>query len=279
MEFGISLHSVIPVRLEPLHTAEMVTQVLFGELYRVVAKENNWLRVQLLYDNYEGWIHTLQNQFITEQEFLRLAGSETLVTRDLVQILTHESNGTMIPIVLGSSLPGCKGGRFCIGQDEFHIDGSVSDQSACDQLASDQSLAKEVQGREEASKTRRHLVNDALLYLNAPYVWGGRTPFGIDCSGFVQMVYKMKKIKLLRDASQQASQGEVISLLGEAEPGDLAFFDDAEGKITHVGLLIDRSHIIHCSGKVRIDVLDHEGIYNEAVQKYTHKLRLIRRIV
>jgi cell wall-associated NlpC family hydrolase len=122
-------------------------------------------------------------------------------------------------------------------------------------------------------------VNDALLYLNAPYVWGGRTPFGIDCSGFVQMVYKMKKIKLLRDASQQASQGEVISLLGEAEPGDLAFFDDAEGKITHVGLLIDRSHIIHCSGKVRIDVLDHEGIYNEAVQKYTHKLRLIRRIV
>jgi len=288
MEFGISLHSVIPVRLKPLHTAELVTQILFGELYRVVARENNWLRIQLLYDNYEGWIHPLQHQFIAEEEFLRLAGSETLVTRNLIQFLTLESKGTMIPVLLGSSLPGYKGGRFSIGQDKFHMDGSeldqstcdqfAADQSTCDQLPSDQSLDERVQGREERSKTIRPLVDNAMLYLHAPYLWGGRTPFGIDCSGFVQMVFKLNNIKLLRDATQQASQGEVISLLGEAEPGDLAFFDDEEGKITHVGLLLDRARIIHCSGKVRIDTLDHQGIYNEEVQKYTHKLRLIKRI-
>ena len=115
--------------------------------------------------------------------------------------------------------------------------------------------------------------------MNAPYLWGGRTPFGIDCSGFVQMVYKLQGMKLLRDASQQATLGEVVSLIDEAESGDLAFFDDAEGNIIHVGMLIDRQRIIHCSGKVKINNLDHEGIYDANLQKYTHKLRLIKRII
>jgi len=269
MEFGICLQSVVAVRMEPSHTTEMVSQVLFGELYRIVEKEGNWIRAQLLYDNYEGWIHLLQSYSITEQEFLRLAGTETAVTIDLVQLMSHENRQTMIPVVMGSSLPGFRDGRMKIGQEDFQFDGSIVNHT----------LSEEPAGREEIRMIRQQLVNDARLYLNAPYLWGGRTPFGIDCSGFVQMVYKLKKIKLLRDAAQQATQGEVISLLAEAEPGDLAFFDNEEGKITHVGMLTDRSHIIHCSGKVRTDALDHQGIFNDEVQKYTHKLRLIKRIV
>ncbi|HSN50385.1 MAG TPA: C40 family peptidase, partial [Bacteroidales bacterium] len=120
---------------------------------------------------------------------------------------------------------------------------------------------------------------DAMLYLNAPYQWGGRSPFGIDCSGFTQMVYKLKRIKLMRDASQQANHGEPLSFITESEPGDLVFFDNEEGVISHVGMMIDKQRIIHASGSVRIDKIDHEGIYNEAEKKYTHKLRIIKRMV
>ncbi|MEI7500721.1 MAG: C40 family peptidase [Bacteroidota bacterium] len=268
MEFGICLNTVIPVRRDPSHVSEMTTQVLFGELYRILGKENNWFRIQLIYDNYEGWIHHLQSQLIAENEFLRLADSETPVTIDLVQHITNETRLATIPIVMGSSLPGFKDQRFRVDQEVYFYEGSTSDSTSPGQGSAPNDILK----------ARQQIIDNAMLYLDAPYMWGGRTPFGIDCSGFIQMVYKLNKIKLLRDAVQQSAQGEVISLLAEAEPGDIAFFDDEEGKITHSGLLIDRSSIIHCSGKVRIDSLDHQGIYNHELQNYTHKLRLIKRI-
>jgi hypothetical protein len=247
----------------------MVTQVLFGELYRVVEKADEWLLIQLVYDNYEGWIHELQSQAIEESEFLRLADAETPVTMDLVQLISREPSRTMIPIVMGSSLPGLTDQQIQINQDLFIFDGLVSGPCEIETAIIPEKMLR----------LRQQICDDAMLYLNAPYLWGGRTPFGIDCSGFVQMVYKLKKIKLLRDANQQVTQGEVISLLDEAEPGDLVFFDDDEGKITHVGLLLDRTRLIHCSGKVRIDAIDHQGIYNHDIQQYTHRLRLIRRIL
>ncbi len=269
MESGICIHSAVPVRREPAHTSEMVTQILFGELYRIVDKENNWLRIHLMYDDYEGWIHLLQSHSVSEPEFIRLAGSETAVTIDLVHPLLHETRHSTFPIVVGSSLPGLAEQRFQIDREIFFFNGKTSCTSQPAQT--DNSL--------NLQKIRQEIMNDAMIFINAPYLWGGRTPFGIDCSGFTQLVYKLQKIKLLRDAVQQSTQGEVISLLAEAEPGDLAFFDDEEGKITHVGLIIDGSKIIHCSGKVRIDALDHQGIYDQELQKYTHKLRLIKRIL
>ena len=117
------------------------------------------------------------------------------------------------------------------------------------------------------------------MYLNAPYLWGGRSPFGIDCSGFTQMVFKLCGIKLLRDAYQQAEQGYLINLLDEAHAGDLVFFDNEEGRITHTGILLPNNRIIHASGKVRIDTLDHHGIYNSETRRYSHKLRLIKRYI
>ena len=128
-------------------------------------------------------------------------------------------------------------------------------------------------------KSKDCILNTAYMYLNAPYLWGGKTPFGIDCSGFTQMVYKLNGYKLMRDASQQALQGESLSFIEESEPGDLAFFDNEEGNIIHVGIIMDNNYIIHASGKVRIDRLDHLGIFNAETNKHTHKLRVIKKII
>jgi cell wall-associated NlpC family hydrolase len=128
-------------------------------------------------------------------------------------------------------------------------------------------------------KPKDNLVKTAYQYLNSPYLWGGKTPFGIDCSGFTQMVYKLNGYKLLRDASQQSTQGEVLSFIEESEPGDLAFFDNEEGKIIHVGIMLENNYIIHASGKVRIDRLDHLGIYNAEINRHTHRLRVIKKII
>ena len=116
------------------------------------------------------------------------------------------------------------------------------------------------------------------MYLNAPYLWGGKTPFGIDCSGFTQMVYRLNGFKLMRDAYEQATQGNALSFIEESSPGDLAFFDNKEGNITHVGIIMENNHIIHAHGKVRIDRLDQTGIYNVDLRTHSHKLRVIKSI-
>jgi len=123
------------------------------------------------------------------------------------------------------------------------------------------------------------LAKTAYLFLNAPYLWGGRNLLGIDCSGFTQIVYKINGIPLDRDASQQALQGQTLSFIEESEAGDLAFFDDTEGNITHVGLLLEDHHIIHASGCVRIDRIDQSGIFNSETQSHTHKLRFIKKMI
>jgi cell wall-associated NlpC family hydrolase len=126
---------------------------------------------------------------------------------------------------------------------------------------------------------RESIIDYALKFFNAPYLWGGRTPYGIDCSGLTQIVYKLNGIKLPRDASQQVLTGDTLSFVEEALPGDLAFFGDEEGLITHVGIIWKHHKIIHASGRVRIDNVDHQGIYNEELKRYTHSLRTIKRII
>ena len=148
---------------------------------------------------------------------------------------------------------------FYIGEEKYVFEGQISNNNE--------------------TPNRKVILENAMMYLNSPYLWGGRSPFGIDCSGFVQMVFKAVGVKLLRDASQQATQGETISFLSEAQQGDIVFFDNEEQQIIHVGILLGNNKIIHASGKVRIDIIDHEGIYNVDTKKYTHKLRLIKKLV
>jgi len=255
MNYGICNLSIVPLRIEPNDRSEMVSQVLFGEHFKVIDKSKQWRKIRLSYDKYEGWIDEKQYLDITKEYYQLLDKATVTVTSQLVNFISDKKN-ELIPIVLGATLPSFEEGQFRLSEKEYTFDGQVTSKKG----------------------TKDDIIKTTFLYSNAPYLWGGKTPFGIDCSGFTQMVYKINGIKLLRDASQQASQGEVLSFIEESEPGDLAFFDNKEGEIIHVGIIMANNYIIHASGNVRIDRLDQSGIFNEKLRKHTHKLRVIKKI-
>lgn len=249
MQYGICNLSIVPLRVEPSDSCELVSQVLYGELFKVLEQRKSWSRVRLAFDNYEGWIDNKQYLEIEEDHYNTLKQQDHILSTDLIEFVQDE-NQQLYTIPMGSSLNGL-------------------------------SLLKHSHdGNSIASKQEKsNLIKTAFNYLNAPYLWGGKTPFGIDCSGFTQMVYKLNGYAILRDASQQATQGIALSFIEESEPGDLAFFDNSEGQITHVGIIMEDNYIIHAHGKVRIDRLDHSGIYNVDKGMHTHKLRVIKKII
>jgi len=252
--FGICNLAIIPLRSEPSDKSEIVSQVLFGEHFEILEQLNQWSKIKLQYDDYEGWVDSKQYQIISESVFNQLSEDAVVLNADLIEYITGPNN-LLIPIPLGSSLSFLSYAE--INKDNFDFEGT----------------------KISGTKTKDCIISTAFMYLNAPYLWGGKTPFGIDCSGFTQMVYKLNGYKLLRDASQQATQGEALSFIEESEPGDLAFFDNEAGNIIHVGIIMENNYIIHASGKIRIDRLDHLGIYNAELNKHTHKLRVIKKII
>lgn len=258
MKYGIGHLSVVPCRAEASDCSEQVTQLLFGETIKVYEKKRSWYRIKTAHDNYECWIDENQFLFISQDQFEALKKAPPILANDFAQVLIHEQSGEMMSILIGSNLPFYQNQKIKLLQDFWKYEGSILSTS----------------GKHKKEKLAEH----AMLFLNSPYQWGGRTPFGIDCSGFVQVIYKLNGILLPRDASQQAEKGQKLSFIEEAEEGDLAFFDNEEGKITHVGLILENNQIIHASGKVRIDKLDHQGIFNQDKRDYTHRLRLITKI-
>lgn len=252
--FAICNLSTIPLRFEPSDRSEIVSQVLFGEHFEILEQHNQWSKIKLHYDDYEGWIDSKQYQIISKENYDILCNEAVILNADLVEYVSTQNN-SLIPITLGASLSFLNHSDINIQNYEF-------------------------EGLKTSGiKPKVNLIDTAFMYLNAPYLWGGKTPFGIDCSGFTQMVYKLNGYKLLRDASQQATQGEVLSFIEESEPGDLAFFDNEEGNIIHVGIMLENNYIIHASGKVRVDRLDHLGIYNAEQNRHTHRLRVIKKII
>lgn len=252
--FAICNLAIVPLRAESNDRSELVSQVLFGEHFKILEQTLNWSKIKLAFDGYEGWIDNKQFQSISEDNYNAISSSAAILNADLIEYITTPNN-FLIPIPLGCSL------TFLdipeINTPQFAFEGV----KVC------------------GIKPKTELIKTAFMYLNAPYLWGGKTPFGIDCSGFTQMVYKLNGYSILRDASQQAGQGEALSFIEESEPGDLAFFDNEEGKIVHVGMIMEDNYIIHAHGKVRIDRLDHLGIYNIDTGRHTHKLRVIKKIV
>ena len=256
MHYGICNLSIVPVRIEPCDKSEMVSQLLFGEHFKVLETRKRWSKIRIAFDNYEGWIDNKQYEEIDESNYSEIENLAPTLAAELIDIAT-DGEQHLTTVSLGASLPFYNSGKLRINSTNYIYEGAVFNEN----------------------KPKNSIIEIAYKFLNTPYLWGGKTPFGIDCSGFTQMVYKLCGYKLLRDASQQATQGEVLSFIEESEPGDLAFFDNSEGIITHVGIIMNDNYVIHSHGKVRIDRIDHSGIFNIDTHKHTHKLRVIKKII
>lgn len=260
MKYGICHLSVVPCRFEPSDRSEMVTQLLFGETVKIFEeKKGDWRRIKTVFDDYDCWIDKKQITEISMDEFEQININSKVLSAELIHVIQNKTTEEYIPIVLGSFLPNFKKNNVSFNKNEYVFDGLTFD------------------GSKKSLKNK--LIENAYTYLNTPYLWGGRSPFGIDCSGFTQLLYKLNGVQLPRDASQQAKVGQTLSFVEESGAGDLAFFDNEEGNIIHVGMVLDNNRIIHASGKVRIDKLDHQGIYNVDTNKYSHRLRLIKKII
>lgn len=250
----------MPGRAEASDKAEMVTQILFGEHYKIIEERSKWVKIRLAFDKYECWIDRKQSFEVSKETYDVIETTKQWTSStDLAAIATHVSTQSMLPIVMGSSLPNYSEAKCRWEENIFQFAGATVSSNA--------------------GISRNTIIDNAMMYINSPYLWGGRTPFGIDCSGFTQAVYKIAGKKLPRDAYQQAEIGQTLSFVEEAEDGDLAFFDNEEGDIIHVGILLNENDIIHASGKVRIDKIDHQGIFNVETGRYSHKLRLIKKIL
>lgn len=251
--FGICHLSVVPLRSEPSDRAEIISQLLFGECFEIIEVQDKWTKIKCLWDDYEAWVDT--KQFVAGiEENDAIASLRANVLLDRVAEVEMNNSTSFLSIastinidVLSKYAPNAK----------FRFTGRAV---------------------EMGTKAVDQIPSLALSWLNTPYLWGGRSIFGIDCSGFTQNVFKMHGLRLKRDAYQQADQGTLVNFIEEALPGDLAFFDNDEERIIHVGIVLENQQIIHASGQVRIDRLDHQGIFNVDTKKYSHKLRIIKRM-
>lgn len=249
MQYGICNVNCAPVRKENSDASELITQLLFGDDFRIVENKGSWCRIKITYDFYEGWVDKKQFLQISKEDHKEYTHLSNQFLTDFVDYGVDNAN-LLFPISLGANL---KAAPF---------------------------LKLKFEGKTITKKVKKSsLLDIASNYLNAPYLWGGKTPFGIDCSGLTQMVYKIAGYQLFRDASQQAKQGEPLSFIEESETGDLAFFDNKDGKITHVGIILPDNYIMHAHGKVRIDRIDHTGIFNQSANAYSHRLRVIKKII
>ena len=248
----------IPVRLEPSDRSEMVTQILFGETFSILEERGNWLLIRLNLDCYEGWIDRKQSLMVSDEFIEKVHSSLNHVVVEKTAECYSKNDSTFLLLGKGCTLP-------LLANNTFHLG---------DKIYTTINKGKAIPRKFNASK----IATTAMDYLNTPYLWGGRSISGIDCSGLVQVVYHACGIDLPRNSSQQALLGEPIDFVDEMLPGDLVFFDNLAGEIVHVGIIVGPGKILHASGRVKIDNIDHNGIFSAEQGAYTHSLRIIKRL-
>jgi cell wall-associated NlpC family hydrolase len=257
-EYGVCRIAVAPIRTEPTDKAEISSQLLFGESVLIVEKTASWWLIETSYDQYQGWIDFRHINACDAETFETLANCKVLSPQNYNATLTA-ADGSLYHLSAASNLPFYENGKCFVGNDVFDVNFQPHNP--------------------EETNFHEDILKTAKFFQNTPYLWGGRNIFGFDCSGFVQTVFKLLNVKMPRDAYQQAEKGQMVAFLSECKPGDVAFFDNTEGRITHVGIMISNNEIIHSSGKVRIDPIDDQGIFNKELNKYTHQLRIIKRYI
>lgn len=253
MSYGVCCVPVAPVRREADHTAEMTSQLLFGECFIINTIAEGWANITCKADGYTGWCQQAHVQAIDEAVY---NDDEPALAADWINELDY--NGQIMMVPFGSSLPAMHNRKMQWKENVVAFGGE---------------LWKPAKVKRDAETIKVIAFN----FINTAYLWGGRSVFGTDCSGFTQLVFKFLHYPLLRDAQEQATQGELVNFLQEARCGDLAFFDNADGRIIHVGILLNDHEIIHSSGIVRMDRIDNQGIMNATTGERTQKLRIIKR--
>jgi len=256
---GVCCTSILPLRAKPDHRQEMVSMLLFGEVFSILEETGSWFKIKMEWDGYEGWISGKAIIRLSENEYQEMTGEKVRVINNLLRILPVENKRFPVFVLPGSTVLPDRQNMIRLGNSQYICLTPLPVKVSSDPV---------------------QMIRNAMgQFIHAPYLWGGRSLFGIDCSGLTQVLFKIAGIRLPRDAQQQAAMGKDIPALENALPGDLAFFGDGDEKMTHTGIILDDNHIIHASGTVRIDSIDTHGIKPDDGNTYSHLLRCIRRIL